>query len=183
MNRQKVAEELVAVARELVAVGQTPFMDAVAKAWKKYRHFRNEPAMQDVVRKYDLIEAAMAYDDALRDTMRQLGLTASTTASRGRRAGTWALPRTPSDVSKIFAMVKEMEGGSPPNDKADPGQAFYGLLGNDSLFDDFLKAAKPYYKACAKAVKARAKELAKQSRNDFRNPVEYDMVVELADRF
>lgn len=96
-------------------------------------------------------------------------------------AGTWGLPKNSGDVQKIIRMVESMKQGEPPlPGKPDPADAFYELLGDDDLHDDFETEREHFYKGCANAVVRRIKSLAKDQKDSFRDPAEYDMVVALA---
>jgi len=96
-------------------------------------------------------------------------------------AGTWGLPKDARDVAKIVKMVKRMREGDPPlPNKPRPQDAFHAVLGDDGLFDSFDSAQRYYYKECVEAVVKRVRELAKEPRNSYANPDEYDMILELA---
>ena len=103
------------------------------------------------------------------------------TAAKEMTAGTWSLPRSPLHVKLLELMYKNMKGGEEPTvKKPDPHDAMYSILGDDSLFNDFDSAKRKYYKECAKAMKKRIGEFAKQDEEDFGEPKEYQSIVELA---
>jgi hypothetical protein len=84
-------------------------------------------------------------------------------------------------VSKIIKMVERMANGDPPlPGKPKPEDAFYGLLGDDSLFDEFDQQERHYLRGCAEAVAKRIREFAKQPESSFKEPMGYRMIVELA---
>jgi len=102
------------------------------------------------------------------------------TVAKSLAAGTWSLPKQ-ADVGKVLKMFQRMRSGEPPlPGKPRPGDAFYGLLGDDALFDDFDSAERNYYEACAEAVARRVKQLAAQKPSDFKDQQEYAALVELA---
>lgn len=74
MKTEQIAQELVEIAEGLTAsrnrtAKETPFLDAVAKVWRENRALTTHPAMKKVVRKYDIIEVATAFDDALNEAL------------------------------------------------------------------------------------------------------------------
>ena len=94
--------------------------------------------------------------------------------------GTWALPKNERDAKKIVMMAKRMENGMEPMPgEFSVGNAFHGILGNDSFYDDVDGARKVFYQRCSRAVRAVVKELVLQPRDSFKRPNEYDMIVEV----
>ena len=55
------------------AVQLSPFTDAVARAWSQYRKYQRHPAMVRAVKEFDLVDAAMAYDEAVNRAMADMG--------------------------------------------------------------------------------------------------------------
>ena len=100
--------------------------------------------------------------------------------ARTLTAGTWSLPGSDNDVKKIAQYVEKMKGGEFPIENKTVEQAFYPLLGDDSLFDDFYDAQKKYLKECVKVIAKAVKEKAKQDASDFKDPNAHKLLVKLS---